>query len=87
MEKLKESESILNPPPKKSTSNDPMDEFLSQMGELGKFAEGEGGEQQLQDMLEVMMGQLMTKDVLYEPLKELAEKVCAVLAHYISLHP
>ena len=40
------------------------------MGDLG----GEGGED-VQGMLESMMSQLMSKELLYEPMKELNEKV------------
>jgi peroxin-19 len=38
---------------------------------------GEGGEgdEDLQGILETMMSQLMSKEVLYEPLKELHDKV------------
>lgn len=39
--------------------------------------EGEGGEDELADFLENMMGQLLSKEVLYDPLKELADKVRA----------
>lgn len=43
---------------------------------LKSLSEGGGNpEDQLQGMLENMMTQLMSKDVLYEPLKELHEKV------------
>lgn len=43
-----------------------------------------GDDGELQKLLEGMMGQLMSRDVLYEPLKELNDKVgasfrCAVL--------
>jgi peroxin-19 len=34
-----------------------------------------GDDSELQKLLEGMMGQLMSKDVLYEPLKELNDKV------------
>jgi peroxin-19 len=34
-----------------------------------------GDDTELQKVLENMMGQLMSKDVLYEPLKELNDKV------------
>lgn len=33
-------------------------------------------EEELQGLLENMMSQLMSKAVLYEPLKELSDKVC-----------
>jgi hypothetical protein len=37
--------------------------------------EGEGSEEELANFLENMMGQLLSKEVLYDPLKELADKV------------
>ena len=40
------------------------------------LGDGEAGEEDLAGMLEQMMGSLMSKDVLYEPLKELSEKAC-----------
>jgi len=36
---------------------------------------GPEDEEMLQEFLESMMGQLMSKEVLYEPLKELTDKV------------
>ena len=38
--------------------------------------DGSDNDEELQGMLEAMMQQLMSKEVLYEPLKELHEKVC-----------
>ncbi|KAJ8596672.1 Pex19 protein [Rhizopogon salebrosus TDB-379] len=72
MNKLKESESGLKSSDASSStaSADPLEALLSQFGDLG---EGEG-EDELQGVLEAMMGQLMGKDVLYEPLKELSDK-------------
>jgi hypothetical protein len=77
MNKLKESESGLKSSDASSStaSADPLEALLSQFGDLG---EGEG-EDELQGVLEAMMGQLMGKDVLYEPLKELSDKVCLCL--------
>ena len=51
--------------------NDPLEALLSQLGS----GEGGEGDEALQTMLENMMKQLMSKDVLYEPLKELQDKV------------
>ncbi|PPQ79460.1 hypothetical protein CVT25_002622 [Psilocybe cyanescens] len=78
MDKLKESETKLGG----STSGaagppgDPesLEALLQSLGDLGL---GEGGEddKELAGFLENMMGQLMSKDVLYEPLKELADGV------------
>jgi len=77
MNKLKESESGLksSDPSSSSASADPLEALLSQFGDLG---DGEG-EEELQGVLEAMMGQLMGKDILYEPLKELSDKVCLCL--------
>ncbi|GAA98746.1 uncharacterized protein L969DRAFT_88261 [Mixia osmundae IAM 14324] len=50
-----------------ATSNDPMAALLAQMS-------GSGSEEELQAAIESMMGQLMSKDLLYEPLKELSTK-------------
>lgn len=67
MNKLKESESgFKSSDPSSSASSDPLEALLSQLG-------GEG-EEEMQGVLEAMMGQLMGKDVLYEPLKELSDK-------------
>jgi peroxin-19 len=68
MNKLKESESGLksSDPSSAATSTDPLEALLSQLG-------GED-EEEMQGVLEAMMGQLMGKDVLYEPLKELSDK-------------
>ena len=41
------------------------------MGSLGDL----GDDESIQNFLEGMMGQLMGKDILYEPLKELNDKV------------
>ncbi|KAH9476275.1 Peroxisome biogenesis protein 19-1 [Psilocybe cubensis] len=75
MEKLKESETKLGG----STSgagapSDPesLEALLKSLGDLG-LGEGEDDEKELAGFLENMMGQLMSKDVLYEPLKELAD--------------
>ncbi|EGN94538.1 hypothetical protein SERLA73DRAFT_188497 [Serpula lacrymans var. lacrymans S7.3] len=80
MNKLKESESTLNQS-QNQASSDPLEALLAQLGQGGLegLGEGEGGEEQLQGMLETMMGQLMSKDVLYEPLKELSDKFPAYL--------
>lgn len=49
-----------------------MEALLSSLGDIGDDGETEGG---LQGLLETMMSQLMSKEVLYEPLKEMDEKV------------
>lgn len=63
-----------------SSSTDPFESLLSQLSAAGLGEGGEGGEggeneEELQGMLEMMMNSLMSKEVLYEPLKELGDKV------------
>ncbi|CAL1710393.1 unnamed protein product [Somion occarium] len=69
MDKLKESETNLQAESASDVS-DPLEALLSQLGD------GAGGEseEELQNILESMMTQLMSKEILYEPLKELHEK-------------
>ena len=56
-----------------TASADPLEALLSQLSAgLDEAGEDNGD---LQEMLETMMQQLMSKEVLYEPLKELHEKV------------
>lgn len=43
--------------------------------------DGEGNEEEIAGVLEKMMGQLMSKDILYEPLKELHDKFPDYLAN------
>lgn len=50
-----------------------MEALLSSLNNMGGDGEAEDG---LQGLLETMMSQLMSKEVLYEPLKEMHEKVC-----------
>ncbi|KAH7925248.1 Pex19-domain-containing protein [Leucogyrophana mollusca] len=84
MSKLKESESTLKSTSAESASAgaDPLEALLAQLGDLG--GEGEESEEGLQGMLEMMMGQLMSKDVLYEPLKELSDKFPDYLATHAA---
>ncbi|KAG2057926.1 Pex19-domain-containing protein [Suillus hirtellus] len=68
MNKLKESESGLkaSDPSRSAPNADSLEALLSQFGDED--------EEEMQGVLEAMMGQLMGKDVLYEPLKELSDK-------------
>ena len=59
------------------------DLFARLGGDLG----GEESEEELKGILETMMSQLMSKDVLYEPLKELHDKVCAPFAPLVASVP
>ncbi|KAI5119551.1 hypothetical protein M0805_008537 [Coniferiporia weirii] len=82
MEKLKDSESgsatHTDVPSVSPASGDPLEAILSQLAP-GLDEPGEDDEN-LQSMLETMMQQLMSKGVLYEPLKELHEKFPSYLA-------
>jgi len=78
MDKLKESESTLKTD---SGSTPDLGSLLSGLGNLG---EGGEGDEELQAILETMMSQLMSKDVLYEPLKELKDKFPSYLADNAS---
>ena len=68
--RLRESESGLQSPA--SGDGESLESLRQQLQDLSG-ADGENTEQ-LQGMLEEMMGQLMSREVLYEPLKELHEK-------------
>lgn len=49
-------------------------------GSGGHGLPGEDDEEGLQDAIELMMGQLMSKDLLYEPMADLKARVCAFLS-------
>ncbi|KAI0318066.1 Pex19 protein family-domain-containing protein [Amylostereum chailletii] len=66
MERLKQSDA--NSQANAASGDDELEKLLAQLGDVGAD-EGELG-----GILEGMMGQLMSKDVLYEPLKELHDK-------------
>lgn len=55
-----------------TSSGDGLDDIFSK---LGDGVNGMESEEELQGLLENMMSQLMSKAVLYEPLKELSDKV------------
>lgn len=65
MDKLKTSDEHA----KASGSTDDLAELLNQFSQGGQDEEG------LQGMIEGMMGQLMSKEILYEPLVEMNDKV------------
>jgi peroxin-19 len=70
-EKLSQGERELNPGNSSEGGDmDSLEQMLKQLQDLG----GEDGED-FENMLENMMGTLMSKDILYEPLKELVDKV------------
>lgn len=67
--------------------NDPLAKLLADLNldELGLGGEGDGENGgDIQKMLEGMMAQLMSKDILYDPLKELDSKVRS--DHLLSSH-
>lgn len=73
-----EADSAPLPPHPHQGAADSLEAFLGQLGESGGENEAE-----LHGLLETMMSQLMSKEVLYEPLKELHEKVSRLLADYL----
>ncbi|PCH37145.1 Pex19-domain-containing protein [Wolfiporia cocos MD-104 SS10] len=74
VEKLKESEAS-----HKTEGPESMADIMAQLSEgLGDLGGGES-EEELQKLLEGMMTQLMSKEILYEPLKELHDKFPAYL--------
>ncbi|KAJ7484080.1 Pex19 protein family-domain-containing protein [Mycena galericulata] len=86
MGKLKEGEDTLKDASASAPEPgaDSLEALLAQLKDLGAGADGEGdlpaNEAELAGFLENMMGELMSKEVLYEPLTELAEKFPPYLA-------
>lgn len=66
-----------------AAGSDPMMAMMAQMAGLG--GAGGMGEEGMADMLSEMMEQLMSRDLLYVPLKELSEKVCPLVVHPVLL--
>ncbi|KAK4058315.1 Peroxisome chaperone and import receptor [Microbotryomycetes sp. JL221] len=87
LSKMKETSSTVDAETEAKTAAgaDPLAALMAQMaaGGDGEF----GGEEGLQSMLDEMMGQLMSRDVLYEPLKELRDKYPAYLKENESKLP
>jgi peroxin-19 len=54
-----------------------MEALLAQLGVGAGGLDGVESEEELNGLFESMMSQLMSKEVLYDPLKELHEKVCS----------
>jgi len=74
--KLKESESNLQAdgkPPNVTPNAESLEALLGSLGDLGDLGEA-GDDKELAGLLENMMGELMSKSILYEPLSELAQK-------------
>jgi len=77
MEKLKSSdESVTN----EIDSSDPLAQLLSQLGDLS----GEDADK-MDGMIEEMLGAIMSKDVLYEPMKELSTSYPGYLSSHTDL--
>jgi len=81
MNKMNASESMLKDGQAAFDPSNPMEALLAQ---LAGGAEGAESEDEMKGMLEMIMGQLMSKDVLYEPLKELSDKFPDYLAKNAS---
>jgi len=74
--KLKESESSLQAdgkPPNVAPDAESLEALLSSLGDLGDLGEGGEHDKELAGLLENMMGELMSKSILYEPLSELGQ--------------
>ena len=67
---------ILKASSSSGSANDTLETLLGQLDPENADS-GEDSEE-LQNILENMMRQLMSKEILYEPLKELHEKVCVL---------
>ncbi|KAF5392177.1 hypothetical protein D9757_001358 [Collybiopsis confluens] len=84
MDKLKESEvNLQNSSSTSAAGPESLQGLLNSLKELGLDGEGEGNkedEDELAGFLDNMMGHLMGKEVLYEPLKELSDKFPAYLS-------
>ncbi|CAK5271797.1 unnamed protein product [Mycena citricolor] len=86
MGKVREGEATMGDQSAADPSADSLEAMLSQLG-LGGGGEGDLDENALAGILENMMGELMSKDVLYEPLKELGEKFPPYLAAHSPSSP
>jgi peroxin-19 len=76
MDKLKASDTNAR---ETGSEADSLAQLLKQLGDMGgEGGEGAVGEEGLQGMIESMMGQLMGKEILYEPLVELDSKVSLI---------
>lgn len=81
MERIQESESAADKA-RDEASQSETDAFLAEMLrqlDTAGGGDGIGGEAGMANLLEGMMEQLMSKDVLYEPMKDLKEKVRIIL--------
>ena len=79
MERMQESELAADKARDEAASQSETDAFLAEMLKQLDSAgggDGMGDEAGMAKLLEGMMEQLMSKDILYEPMKDLQEKVC-----------
>lgn len=91
MEKMKEAETKTKAAESSGSgaaNPESMEELLKTLGDLGLGdlgldGPGGGDDSELAGFLESMMGQLMSKEILYEPLKELADGVSPLSASTI----
>lgn len=58
-----------------ASASDPLAQLLAQFGDVGGDLGEEGDDGDVKGLLENLMSQLMSKELLYEPLKELDDKV------------
>ncbi|KNZ75974.1 Peroxisomal biogenesis factor 19 [Termitomyces sp. J132] len=77
MDKLKESEDNARSSTSKLSSDGSDDELAELIAKFGKDA---GSEEDMTNFLQNMIGQLMSKEILYEPLKELSDSFPPYLA-------
>ncbi|PAV17687.1 Pex19-domain-containing [Pyrrhoderma noxium] len=81
LEKLKDSDStLLTESSAAETSGDPLESILKQL--TSGLDDSDGDNDELQTILETMMQQLMSKEILYEPLKELYDKFPGYLTEH-----
>ena len=88
MERIQESESAADKARDSAASQSDTDAFLAEMLkqlDSAQGGDGTGGEAGMAKLLEGMMEQLMSKDILYEPLKDLQEKVFAAVDCVLTL--
>ncbi|KAG7441538.1 Pex19-domain-containing protein [Guyanagaster necrorhizus] len=83
MDKLKQSESDLKAEDSTSTSDLDLASIEAMLKDLGMEENGglDASEESIDGFFEKMMGQLMSKEVLYEPLKELSDKFPGFLSN------
>jgi peroxin-19 len=82
MERMQESESAADKARDEAELQSETDAFLAEMlkqlDSAGGGGDGAGGEAGMAKLLEGMMEQLMSKDILYEPMKDLQDKVASL---------